>query len=336
MDTSSPNFLIIKPSSLGDIVHGLLVAQMIKIGRPLAHIDWVCRDIFAPLVARCPVVDNILLFERHRGLRGFLGLIRKLRQRQYTHVLDLQGLARSALIARSARAGKIIGRSDAREGAKYAYHRRAPLPPQGRGAHAVAILAEFLPLLGLPRDVIPRLSFRAPGCLDESPLKNGAAMLPSPQDEHQATCSKQRAKRSILLFPESSRPEKNWPGYELLTNLLLKTIPEVCVVWAGARTMPSPSVPSEACFVNRSGQTSLAELPDLLSQARLVVGNDSGPLHLAAAMGIPTLALFGPTSPARYRPYPGDDLTNRVLRAPQDDMRLLEPDAALESIRDML
>ncbi|WP_045223220.1 glycosyltransferase family 9 protein [Desulfonatronum thioautotrophicum] len=336
METSSPKFLIIKPSSLGDIVHGLLVAQMIKVGLPQARIDWVCRDIFAPLVARCPVVDNILLFKRHHGLRGFLGLLREMRQREYTHVLDMQGLARSAVIARSAKAGKIIGRSDAREGARFAYHLRAPLPSRDRSVHAVAILAEFLPLLGLPRDVMPRLSFRAPGCHDESPLQNGVPIVPALHNEQRASCSKQLAKRSILLFPESSRPEKNWPGYGLLTSLLLKTMPEMGVVWAGAKSMPSPSMPTQACFLNMTGQTSLAELPDLLSQACLVVGNDSGPLHLAAAMGIPTLALFGPTSPTRYRPYPGDDQTNRVLRAPQEDMRLLQAEAALASILDML
>lgn len=312
----SPKLLIIKPSSLGDIVHGLLVAQMIRSAWPPARIDWVCRDCFAPLVAACPVVDDIFLFQRHGGPAEFLRLVRELRRRRYGHVLDMQGLARSGLIALLVKADEIIGRSDAREGTRLVYDRRAPLPPAGRDAHAVTILAEFLPLLGLSRNVTPRLPFHPPG-------------QPEAVQEH-------GLRQSILLFPESSRPEKNWAGYVALTTLLFTVLPEASVVWAGAHRLPGPCVPQAARFSNMTGQTALAELPALLATARVVVGNDSGPLHLAAAMGIPTLALFGPTDPARYRPYPGDNWFNRIVRAPRGNMEFLSPEAVLASIQEML
>ncbi len=359
----SPTVLIIKPSSLGDIVHGLLVAQMIKAGFPEARIDWVCRDVFAPLVAACPVVDDVLLFHRHGGPMGFLRLIRAVRQRRYSHVLDMQGLARSGLIALAARADVVVGRGDAREGARIAYHRRTPLPTAGRDAHAVDILAEFLPLMGLPRNVAAQLPFRSPFRLSErlpeippgTLRDNGHSDRPGPPElstksptsgqTSGQTPSQTPGQRSgpILLFPESSRPEKNWPGYAALTKLLLDALPDTSAAWAGARAVPNPLGPAGLAesntsrFQNMTGQTALAELPALIAQARLVVGNDSGPLHLAAAMGVPTLALFGPTAPARYRPYPGDDRRNCVLRAPGGDMGLLRPEvvlgAVLEAVR---
>ena len=323
---SSPTILIIKPSSLGDIVHGLLVAQMIKVGLPQSRIDWVCRDIFSPLVAACPVVDDVLLFERHGGPSGFLRLVRDLRRRRYSHVLDMQGLARSGLIALLARADKVLGRSDAREGAALTYNRRAPLPASGRRAHAVAILSEFLPLLGLPRQVGPRLPFRMEK--QKSDRLMPWAIPASPTEP-------------ILIFPESSRVEKNWSGFALLTDLLIDALPGTPVVWAGARHLTShqlsiPALTSSSRFHNLTGKTTLAQLPPLLAKARLVVGNDSGPLHLAAALGVPTLALFGPTEPDLYRPYPGDDHQNRILRAPQGDFRLLKPATVLDFIRTML
>ncbi|SDB46845.1 heptosyltransferase I [Desulfonatronum thiosulfatophilum] len=312
----TPTFLIIKPSSLGDIVHALLVAQMIKRGFPESRIDWVCRDIFAPLIHACPFVDNVFLFERHGGIAAFLRLIRTIRRQRYDWILDMQGLARSGLITALSRAETSIGRSDAREGARFVYTMRAPLPPTGVQSHAVTILSEFLPLLGLPRDVVPRLAIHP----DNVDFRKDLAMPSAP----------------ILLFPESRRVEKNWPCFSRLTRDLRESFQDVPVAWAGAEAMPSPSDASERNFRNLTGKTSLQELLKLLSEARLVIGNDSGPLHLAAALGVPTLALFGPTDPARYRPYPGDDRLNRILRAPEGDFHRLQPETVLEAIREIL
>lgn len=342
----SPTILIIKPSSLGDIVHGLLVAQMIRAGFPEARIDWVCRDVFAPLVAACPVVDNVLLFQRHGGPTGFLRLLRTVRGRRYSHVLDMQGLARSGLIALAARADVVVGRGDSREGAGIAYHRRVPMPTAGRDAHAVDILAGFLPLFGLPDTVTVGLPFRPterPAASQDAPRQADPSGRLEPVQPGQIPDVAPDGAPGvipgpILLFPESSRPEKNWPDYAKLTRLVLDALPDTSAVWAGARAIPAPSdlwEPAESSpsrFLNKTGQTALAELPALIAQARLVVGNDSGPLHLAAAMGVPTLALFGPTDPARFRPYPGDDQLNRVLRAPGGDMKALRPETVLEAV----
>lgn len=309
-----PAVLVLKPSSLGDIVHGLLAARMIKKGLPGAIIHWVSRDVFAPLVRACPVADRVLVFHRGAGVRAHLGLAREIRRQRYDYVLDFQGLARTGLLTMLARAEQKIGRSDAREGARFCYHRLAPLPDEGSRSHAVDILAEFLPLLGLPRKIEPRLPMRIP----PAPTRHGPFNSPA------------------LIFPESRRPEKNWPGYAKLTAALCRNMPRQQVVWAGARAMPCPQAEGRSNFINLTASTTLPELLGLVARARLVVGNDSGPLHLAAALGIPTLALFGPTDPGQYRPYPGDDRQNHVLQAPRGLFSNLSVAAVLCKIQDIL
>jgi ADP-heptose:LPS heptosyltransferase len=309
-----PSILIIKPSSLGDIVHGLLVANTIRQEWPNAVIHWVSRDIFAPLVLACPVVDKTLFFRRSTGAKAFLSLIREIRGHRYDYVLDFQGLARTGLLTLCARAGQKIGRSDAREGAGFCCHRRVPLPPGGRKSHAVDILAEFLPALRLPRRVEPRLPF----CVPQVNPAHGPYITP------------------ILIFPESRRPEKNWPFYPELTTLLCRDLPNNQIIWAGNRTASCPQADGRLNFLNLTGMTTLSDLIALLAQARLVVGNDSGPLHLAAALGTPTLTLFGPTDPNQYRPYPGDDQQNHVLQAPKGCFAELSTTAVLEKIQDIL
>ena len=121
--------LVIKPSSVGDILHGLQVAQSIKDQAPDSRITWVVRDRFAPLVETCATVDEVLYFRRGRGPRAFLALLREIRARRYDTVLDFQGLARTGVMTMAARATHKIGRGDAREGAGLFYRQRAPLPP---------------------------------------------------------------------------------------------------------------------------------------------------------------------------------------------------------------
>ena len=139
------DILIIKPSSFGDIVHGLQAAQSIRRQVPGCRISWVVREIFFPLVRCCEAVDECFLFYRHRGVPGFCQLLWQVRrQQQFDVVFDMQGLARSGLIALAARADRKIGRSDARELSALACRERIELPAGGEEAHAVEILFQFL------------------------------------------------------------------------------------------------------------------------------------------------------------------------------------------------
>lgn len=307
--------LIVKPSSLGDIIHGLVVAASLREQVPGARIDWVAREVFAPIVRAASPVDRVFVFERQGGVLGFLRLAREIRATEYDLVLDLQGLARSALLARMARAKRRIGRADCREGAGlFVWEKAVPPPPP---AHAVDILLGFLKKIGLRAEPLGKLAF--PGA---SP-PNAVAALPR--------------KRAIVLFPDSRRPEKEWPHFQKLTARLLADAPAgTPVVWAGnSKLAPDPAWPADK-FINLSGKTTLPEAVALIEDAALCVCNDSGPMHIAAAVGTPVVALFGPTDPALYGPFPLSRPTHRVLTAPDGDLEKLSPEAVAAATLQLL
>jgi heptosyltransferase-1 len=302
--------LVIKPSSVGDIVHGLQVVQSIKDQAPSTRVTWVVRDRFAALVESCATVDEFLVFRRDDGPSAFVDLLRQIRRKRYDCVLDLQGLARSGLMTAAARAARKIGRGDAREGAGLFYRERAPLPRSGREAHAVEILLEFLPLLGL------------------KPV-TGTPLRYAPLDL--ATIDPQLGQEpTIVLCPHSRRAEKEWSGFRELARQLARERPDRVIVWTSDRT--DAAGPTGSSFVDLSGRTSLAQLVALISSADLVVANDSGPIHIAAALGRPVVTLFGPTSARRYGPYPVDSPDHHVVLAPDGDLSRLDVQTVLNEV----
>ncbi|MDP6337366.1 MAG: glycosyltransferase family 9 protein [Verrucomicrobiota bacterium] len=294
------DILIIKPSSLGDIIHGLQFAESLRRGIDNARINWVSREMFAPLVQSCHTVDHTHVFHRKGSLGGFIRLIREIRQTHYDWVLDLQGLFRSGALCRFARADNKAGRSDAREGAGWFYQTRVPLPSLGQ-AHALEILMEFQRLFDLEPAEPPPLKF-------DDKLS----------DDNRGALGQAQGKR-VLIFPESRREEKEWPHFDELTRTLLGQVPELQLV----RVATSGAEPGNAepdRLVNLSGCTAIEELPALIDSADLIVANDSGPMHLAAAMHKPVVALFGPTDPKRFGPW---GQMENVLSAPDADLSRL-------------
>lgn len=305
--------LIIKPSSLGDIIHGLQVAQSLKAQRQEARITWVAREIFAPLVETCACVDEVIVFQRRKGLAGIRRTVEAIRKREYDWVLDMQGLARSGWMTHRARAQNKAGRRDNREFAGVAYQQLPALPPAGRESHALDILRQFLQLLGLNAEVSRPLVF-----------KDMPDRLP------EATAG------ATVLFPGSRRAEKAWPGFGQLTSRLLTGQTDARIVWAGDQPVDSDAAWPEERFINLTGETSLPELVPLIRQARLCVCNDSGPMHLAAALGTELLAVFGPTPPSRFGPWPLDDQRHHVVMAPGGKLGDLTVDVVFDRIRTIL
>jgi len=311
--------LIIKPSSMGDIIHGLLVAESIRKQLPGVSIDWVVRKEFAPLVEASAAVENCFIFERKGGVGAFIRLLKELRARPYDAVLDMQGLARSGLMALAARAPLTVGRFDAREGAKWCCRKRTEMPEGEPPWHAVEILAGFLPALGLAKRIDAKLEFKAPASL-------GNGILPDLE----------AGQKRVIVFPESRRAEKNWSGYEALSRDLLKEPGIGQVVWCGhVACAPDRDMP-EAGFVNLTAQTGIDALPGLLETADCVVSNDSGPMHLAAAQGRPLVALFGPTSPEQFGPYPKQEETQRIIGPAGGDLSGVAVEEVVRAVKEII
>jgi ADP-heptose:LPS heptosyltransferase len=297
--------LIIKPSSLADIVHGLQVATSIKAQLDDVRISWIVRDIYAPIVRACSAVDHVYVFQRAGGAKGFLRLIRDVRKTNFDYVFDFQGLLRTGLMTSRVKAKTKVGRSDAREMSGMFYNQKVPLPPEGRKSHALDILLQFCPVLGAKAELKGTLKFRE---VDTLNLKFAEGRGGS---------------RPIVMFPDSRRAEKRWTGFKLLTELILRGDRTKKVIWAGTGYVPDRGSFLPAQFLNLTGNTSLVSLPALIKRADWVISNDSGPMHLAAALGVQTVGIFGPTDPRVCGPYPLNAPTNVVVQAPVGDMKLL-------------
>lgn len=297
--------LIIKPSSLADIVHGLQVATSLKAQCENLRISWVVRDIYEPLVRSCAAVDHVYVFQRKGGAKAFLKLIQEIRRTKFDYVFDFQGLLRTGLLTSRVRADHKIGRSDSRELSGIFYDKKVPLPADGRRSHALEILLQFAPMLGAKPELRGTLKFRE---VDALKLKFAEGKGGS---------------RPIVMFPESRRAEKAWTGFKQLTELILRNDRTRKIIWAGTSLVQDRASFQPGQFLNLTGNTSLLSLPALIKRADWVISNDSGPMHLAAALGVRTLAIFGPTDPRVCGPYPLNAPTNIVVQAPVGDLKLL-------------
>jgi heptosyltransferase I len=308
--------LIIKPSSLGDIIHGLQAVECFKTANPDWHITWVVREIFAPLIQSCKTVDQTLIFERKHGLRGVFSMLRTLSKMRFDLVIDLQGLLRSGLMTWIAHAPRKLGRADAREGATLFYNEMTP-PVDPAPRHALDVLLDFAPLLNAQP-------------LKLTPIRFKPSALPLEVTHFLTQHAVTDESKPVLMFPDSRRAEKKWPFFKELTQLWLRQNRSAKIIWSGSEpTDFAPSPELNGRFLNLCAKTPLDTLPHLIEKAGLVIANDSGPMHLAAAMGRPTLAIFGPTNPALYGPYPASCASNQVIRAPDGILANLTPDEVL-------
>lgn len=305
MPSAPQRILIIKPSSLGDIVHALPVLAGLRRAHPRARVSWLIGSGFADLLAGHPLIDELIPFDRGRFGRmwrspriaaEFLAFVRSIRARRFDLVIDLQGLFRSGFLARASGAARRVGFADARELATLFYTDRVRC-----GADAVHAVDRNLCVsaaLALP----PTAEFPLP--VDAGALARARAMLGATPDDP-----------PILAIVVGARwVTKIWPaerGGELLAAAVRDGRWRAVLLGAPAdRTLADALLSSAARLgsdcrdvIDLVGRTTLRELTALMSLSRVVVCQDSGPMHVAAALGRPTVALFGPTDERRTGPY---------------------------------
>lgn len=279
--------LVVKLSSLGDHMHALPAVHCLKAGLG-ASVHWVTQPEYLGLVRTFSDVDKVMAFPRKQFCRNLPAFLKDLRSEQYDMVVDLQGLLKSAIVCRMARSSRRIGPSFHREGASVFYTEVSG--SLNRERHAVEQNMDVVRYLGLKAS-----EFRFP-----LELKPGE--LPG--------------KRPLVAICPSSRwRSKNWPmaNFTELAKRLLRDIGGTVFVLGGKDEAQECDEMARSIgnATSLAGRTPLAELPSLLSAMDLVISNDSGPMHVAAAAGTTVLSVFGPTDPDRTGPY-GE--RHRVLR----------------------
>jgi heptosyltransferase I len=277
--------LIIKPSSLGDVIHALPTVNLVRRKFPGATITWLINDNLASLLKKdCPIIDGLIAFPRREfgslwRLPQILKFMRRLRAEKFDIVIDLQGLLRSGLMTRATRAPRRIGLSDAREGSRSFYNEIVQVPR----AHAVD---RYL------------LAAHHLGC-EPGPVEFPLGSTPS--DVSYIEDLVPQARPLIAVNPSARWETKLWGDDKFAA--LLKELPRDRVVLTGsAEDAPRIEKLSQDC-ANLAGKTDLAQLAEVYRRCAVVITNDSGPMHLAAAVGAPVVAIFGPTDPALTGPY---------------------------------
>lgn len=300
-------YLIVKPSSLGDILHAMpAVSALSKSGKDVV-IDWVVKPAFADLPKYLPCVRRVILFcdKKMRNPLTMLPEIMKfrkaIRQEHYDAVIDLQGLVRSAIIGRLADADVCAGPENPREPkAKRIYTRLLNAAGDREKIHAVefnnGLIASFLNVSCQDLDFSMTLTpHRVAGGIVRDLLDEEFGAVPAAY---------------FVIAPGARWKTKEWPP-DFFANVIRELhslFPDVPCVLAGSRTEQEAAdrICAECAglpVVSLCGRTSIVQLVELIRGSAAMVCNDSGPMHIAAALQVPVAALFAPTDPVRTGPY---------------------------------
>ncbi len=287
---------LLKPSALGDIVHSLPVLSALKELYPASSIDWIVNRSFEPLIAGHPDLNATVPFQRGafqglwKSLRYSIQFADRLRKNRYDLVIDLQGLLRTGIMAAVTGAPVRVGFANAREGSRHAYTRRIEVPDAER-IHAVDRYWRIVEALG-GGDLAKRFHV---------PL--------NPQELHSIEHDFAEFSHPwIALAPGAKWLTKRWPPahFAELVNRARAEFGGTVFLVGAAEDAPLAleirKFANGACL-DLTGKTSLPKLAALLSECDVMLANDTGPLHLAAALGTPCVAPYTCTKIAKHGPY---------------------------------
>jgi heptosyltransferase I len=287
--------LLVKLSSFGDVLHGLPTLEALRDAYPGAHITWLVEAAYAPLLSGHPALDEVWIGPRLRPAEFFSGsnqaalrrILQQLRSRPFDLVVDVQGLLKSAVWVALARSPRKVGYDKTRELSYLALTER--VPPFDPEAHAVRRYLNLAHYLGAP-PAPPRFRLGLDAAADIS------ALIPAAGN-----------RALVVLHPGARWSSKLWPpaSWAHLADWFHGQGFQVAFTGGAPDQKLVAGITSQcrAPRLNLAGSTSLAQLAAILRKARLAVTTDTGAMHLAAALGTPVTALFGPTAPWRTGPF---------------------------------
>lgn len=291
--------LIVRLGAIGDVVNALIVANGIRHHWPDATIGWAVHPLSKPLVEGHPSVDRVHVWTKGTGLRGFRGIVDEVKRESYDVALDLQRLQKSALLARLSGAPRVLGFDRGRAKEQSWLWTRERITPGHPREHMVLQYQRFLDLLGLPKEPLIRTLPQ-----DDASAAWAATFVAE-------TC---QGRAPLLLNIGASKLEKQWPeaSFRALGPELQRDHPEVPIVVTGGPSdidLGHALIESAPHWHDLTGETSLRQLMALIALSRGMVTGDTGAMHMAAALGVPTVAIFGPSDPIRTGPYGSGHVT---------------------------
>lgn len=301
-ERSFKRILLIKPSSLGDVVHALPVLHGLRMRYPDARIDWLISSAFAPLLESHNELNELIIFDRRyfgrvgrspQATRGFVRFVQGLRARRYELVIDLQGLFRTGFLAWASGAPVRIGFYSGREAAWIFFTHR--IRDGSSNMHAVDRNYSVSKLLGF--EGVP-IRFNLP--VSDVDYDDARTVL--------RDAGLQDGEPVVVVVPGARWETKRWPP-----ERFAEAVDEIharrrgrCVLAGGSEEVGLCERIVGLCRsapVSLAGRTSLPQLAALLGLADLVLCHDSAAMHLAVALERPLVCLVGPTNPLRTGPY---------------------------------
>lgn len=291
--STAHRFLIVRLGALGDVVHGIPVVAALRERFPSARIDWMVDPRYVPLLGQVQGLSVAIPVEPRR-VRESWSTVRSLRALDYSAVIDLQGLVKSAVLARAVGAWRTIGfpRAHLREPLARAFYSDTPDP--GERQHVIEKNLALLAPLGV-RAAVP------------------AFPIAVPQSDVADAVAAQCPAGYVAINPGAAWPNKRWPA-ERFGAVAARTrealgLPTVIVWGPGEEGLAGAVMEASGGASVLAPPTTVLDLLALFRGARLMLSGDTGPLHLAAAVGTPVVALFGPTTAARNGPWSTADIT---------------------------
>lgn len=294
---SPQRILIVLLGAIGDVVRAMPLAMRVRRGFPRAHVAWAVEPIAAPLLDAHPAIDETIVFRRDLGSRAFLPFLAEVRRRRFDLVLDLQRHLKSGVVSRASGAPVRVGfhRSNGKEG-NWIFNSRS-IPPQSHWSSKLRQYLAFADALGLP----------------EAPVEFGLELRPEEQPRIDSLL--QGAPRPfVAAFVGSTWESRFWfPEATVEVLRILRERHGLGAVLLGGRGdagfAAAVSSASPEGTLDRVGRTRLRDLIGILGRAEVAFGPDSGPMHIAAAVGTPVVSLWGATSPLRSAPFGFEDLS---------------------------
>ncbi len=296
--------LIIKPSSLGDVIHSLPFLKVIKSTFHDADIEWVISKNLKEILEGNPLINRLIVFDKDswtkignlsKTVKEAIGLINILKSGHYDMVVDLQGLLRSGLITFFTSSPLKVGFKNAREGSSIFYNKKISV---NGSLHAVDRCLEIAKSIGAKIDKV-----EFPFFINDAERKKIKNLIGDLQEY-------------VVVIPSARWKTKRWSPENF--GALISKLSVPCIVTgsrADEQIVKEVMRFSNGKGTNFCGKTDLKELTALIAGAKAVVSNDSGPMHIAAALGVPVIALFGPTDPYKTGPYGWQEKKNlRVIR----------------------
>lgn len=302
---------IVRLSSIGDVLHCTPVARALKEAFSPCHITWIVGQVCYPMIEYNPFIDEVYIWSRERweklvrhgrlieAWRMWCQLRKDMASRNFDIAIDIHGLLLSGMVTFSTGAPRRIGLGGNKEPNGLFMTEQAQVLPQD--VHVIQRYLGVLRPLG-----INNKDYNMTLCLSDV-ARNFAVQFLS---QHNVRSDE----KIVILIPVTTWESKNWPPefFAETAEALGSTVRLILCGGPGdihiaKKILDNTSVP----IINAVGKTSLLEMAALIEKANLLIAGDTGPLHMAIALGVPTIGIFGPTDPAKFGPLPSGHVVLR-------------------------